>query len=103
MGEFSAWLDAAAARTFVLCATLFVAMNAGAVAMVLKKRDRALVNRWTGRWLAANLALLGAGLGVPLAAKVVHITVEVLSGSPPLPVSSEQELEREKGPARPQR
>jgi hypothetical protein len=81
MNEFSAWLDGAGARVFALCATLFVVMNAGAVALIFVKRDRGIVNRWTARWVAANLALLGAGLGVPVAAKVVRLTVDALSVS----------------------
>ncbi|MGH7711552.1 MAG: hypothetical protein ACREOG_09710, partial [Gemmatimonadaceae bacterium] len=81
MTDFSAWLDGTAARVFALCMTLFVVMNAGAIALVFVKRDRALVNRWTARWLAANLLLLGAGLGVPVAAKVVHLTVDALSAT----------------------
>jgi hypothetical protein len=40
MTEFSAWLDGAGARVFALCATLFVVMNAAAVALVFVKRDR---------------------------------------------------------------
>lgn len=79
MTELSAWLDGAAARVFVVCATLFAALNVGAVLLVVLKRDRGQVNRWTARWLAANFALLGAGLGVPLAAKVVHLTVDAFT------------------------
>lgn len=81
MTELSAWLDGAAARVFALCATLFVLLNVGAVTLLVMKRDRGIVNRWTARWLAANFALLGAGLGVPLAAKVVHVTVDAFSAS----------------------
>jgi hypothetical protein len=93
MTEFSAWLDGAGARVFALCATLFVAMNVAAVALVFVKRDRGIVNRGTARWVAANLVLLGAGLGVPVAAKVVRVTVDALSVPRTLTPPSEREAE----------
>lgn len=93
MNEFSAWLDGAGTRVFVLCATLFVVMNTAAVALVFVKRDRGIVNRWTARWVAANLVLLGAGLGVPVAAKVVRVTVDALSVPRTLTPLGEREAE----------
>ncbi len=101
MTELSAWLDGAAARVFALCATLFVLLNVGAVTLLVMKRDRAMVNRWTARWLAANFALLGAGLGVPLAAKVVHVTVDAFSASRTLTNPPTRETEAELRPVRP--
>ena len=101
MTELSAWLDGAAARVFALCATLFVLLNAGAVTLLVMKRDRSIVNRWTARWLAANFALLGAGLGVPLAAKVVHVTVDAFSVSRTLTNPPTRETEAETRPVRP--
>lgn len=98
MNELSAWLDGAGARVFALCTTLFVVMNAGAIALVFVKRDRGIVNRWTARWLAANMVLLGAGLGVPAAAKVVRVTVAALSVPRTLTPPSEDAAE---GPVRP--
>jgi hypothetical protein len=95
MTDFSAWLDGTAARVFALCATLFVVMNAGAIALVVAKRDRGLVNRWTARWLAANLALVGAGLGVPVAAKVVRLTVVAFGASKSLPLPTDQESDQQ--------
>ena len=103
MNEFSAWLDGTATRVFALCATLFVVMNAAAVALVVLKRDRGLVNRWTARWLAANLALLGAGLGVPVAAKVVRVTADAFAASRTLPLPDNQESEEQRPSRPPQR
>jgi hypothetical protein len=37
------------------------------------------VNRWTGRIVAANLLLLGAGLGVPATAFVAKSVVTTLA------------------------
>ena len=104
MTAFSAWLDGTAARVFAICATLFIVMNAGAIALVVAKKDRGLVNRWTARWLAANLALAGAGLGAPLAAKVVRLTFAAFSASKSLPLSADQESEQQQiRPAPPRR
>jgi hypothetical protein len=100
MGDFSAWLDGTAARVFALCATLLIVMNAAAVALVLAKRDRGIVNRWTARWLAANIALIGTGLGVPTAAKVVRMTVDAFSASRSLPKPVEQEPVLQTAPPR---
>ena len=100
MTEFSAWLDVAGTRVFALCATLFVLMNGAAVAIVFAKRDRGLVNRWTARWLAANMLLVGAGAGVPLAAKLVRMTVDAFSSTPSLSPANEAELEGKVPPTR---
>ena len=62
------WLDQVSSQVFWTCALALVAIDLVAVAAVVQTRSRALVNRWTGPVLAANLLLLGAGLGVPVAA-----------------------------------
>ncbi len=62
------WLDQVSAEVFWTCAAGLVLIDLAAVAVVMATRSRELVNRWTGRVLAANLLLLGAGLGVPAAA-----------------------------------
>ena len=94
MIEISAWLDGAAMRVFAFCATLFVLLNTAAVALIFVKRDRGLVNRWTARWLAANIMLIGSGVGVPLVAKVVRMTVDAFSASKSLtPPSASEESE----------
>jgi hypothetical protein len=62
------WLDQVSATVFWTCAAGLVLVDLAAVAVVMQTRSRELVNRWTGRILAANLLLLGAGLGVPATA-----------------------------------
>ena len=62
------WLDQVSSQAFWTSAMALVAIDLVAVAAVMQTRSRALVNRWTGPVLAANLLLLGAGLGVPVAA-----------------------------------
>jgi len=60
------WLDGLRGTAFAVSATLFLLVNGAALAAFVLKRDRALVNRWTGRVLAANVLLLGTGVGLPL-------------------------------------
>jgi hypothetical protein len=81
MAAFSAWLSDAAAGVLALCATLFVVFNAAAVLLVARTRDRSVVNRWTARWLGINLALLSAGIGVPVLAKLVSVSVAAFSAT----------------------
>ena len=57
------WLDQLSSQVFWTSAMALVAIDLVAVAAVMQTRSRALVNRWTGPVLAANLLLLGAGTG----------------------------------------
>lgn len=75
------WLDGVGSTAFTLSAVAFVALNAIAVAAVLMTRDRGLVNRWTPHFLAANLLLLGTGLGVPLAALAARTVISSVTPS----------------------
>ena len=52
-----------------------------------------MVNRWTSRFLAANLLLLGTGLGVPVAALAVRSTIVTLSPALSLRARSGDKLE----------
>src|SRR5512139_3053433 len=75
------WLDGVGSTAFTLSAAAFVALNAIAVAAVVMTKDRSLVNRWTPHFLAANLLLLGTGLGVPLAALAARTVITAVTPS----------------------
>jgi hypothetical protein len=75
------WLDGVGSTAFTLSAVAFVALNGIAIAAVLLTRDRGLVNRWTPHFLAANILLLGTGLGVPLAALAARTVITVVTPS----------------------
>lgn len=75
---FVHWLDAIGTRALFTAITLFVLANGAFVAGVIARRDRALVNRWTSRLLALDLALLGLGLGVPALSAGARATVRML-------------------------
>ncbi len=64
--DILAMLSGVGSWTLRTALILSVLLNGAAVALVAIRRDRTMVNRWTSRWLAANIALLGVGAGVPL-------------------------------------
>ena len=71
------WLQFIGWTAFWVSVTLFVVINGFGLAMLIAKRDRALVNTWTSRFLAANLVLVGTGLGIPLLTTVSRLAVVV--------------------------
>lgn len=75
------WLDGVGSTAFTVSALAFVALNGIAIAAVLMTRDRGLVNRFTPHFLAANLLLLGTGLGVPLAAMAARTVIAAVTPS----------------------
>jgi hypothetical protein len=76
--DLVAWLAGAGSWAFRTAVTLFLILNVAAIAFVAVRRDRAVVNRWTSPWLAANLALLGLGAGVPLIAALLRVGLSLL-------------------------
>jgi hypothetical protein len=75
-----ALLDGVGTWAWRLGLGLFLVVNGVAIVTVVVTRDRRLVDRWTGRWLAANLAVLGLGAGVPAVAGLLHLAVRLLPG-----------------------
>jgi hypothetical protein len=73
------WLDGVGATAFTVSAVAFVALNVVAITAVVMTRDRGLVNRFTPHFLAANLLLLGTGLGVPLAALAARTVISAVT------------------------
>ena len=80
-GTILSWLDGVGATAFTLSAIAFVAINAIAITTVFLSRDRGIVNRFTPHFLAANLLLLGTGLGVPLAALAARSVISAVTPS----------------------
>jgi hypothetical protein len=69
------WLGAAGAWAWHASLTLLVLLNAAAVVVVAVTRDRGLVNRWTSRWLGANLALVTFGVSAPVVTGLVRLAL----------------------------
>ena len=80
-GTILSWLDGVGSTAFTLSAIAFVAINAIAIGTVLFTRDRGIVNRFTPHFLAANLLLLGTGLGIPLAALAARSVISAVTPS----------------------
>ena len=80
-GTILSWLDGVGSTAFTLSAIAFVAVNAIAIGTVLLTRDRSIVNRFTPHFLAANLLLLGTGLGIPLAALAARSVISAVTPS----------------------
>jgi hypothetical protein len=80
-GTILSWLDGVGSTAFTISAIAFVVVNAIAIATVLLTRDRGIVNRFTPHFLAANLLLLGTGLGVPLAALAARSVIAAVTPS----------------------
>lgn len=89
------WLGSLGSHAFAWSAAAFVLLNGAAIAAVVVTRDRSLVNRWTGRLLAANVVLAGTGLGVPLVTSVAQLAVSALTPSvrAAIPAASDDALE----------
>lgn len=75
------WLANVGTRAFTVSLWLFVLINGAALAAIVISRDRALVNRWTGRLLATNLVLAGTGLGIPVLTAVARVAVSAVTPS----------------------
>ena len=74
-------LDQIGTWTFWTCMSLLVVIDAVAIAAVIQTRSRELVNRWTARLVAANVLLLGGGLGVPMTAYLARSVVIAVAPS----------------------
>jgi len=74
-------LSLVASTTFRWAALAFLVVNGVAAAAVWISRDRRLVNRLTSPLLAANLLLVGAGIGVPAVAMTMRLVVNAVAGT----------------------
>lgn len=81
-----AFLNGLSSKVFWLAAVVFIVLNGAAIAAIAMSRSRRLVNDWTGKLLAADVVLLGVGLGIPLLSGLAKIGVRAVAsvlGSPP--------------------
>lgn len=87
------WLARTGSRVFTLAAWAFVLVNGAAIAAVVVTRDKALVNRWTGRLLAANLVIVGGGLGIPLLTSATRLAVSAAAPALRITIHSDRALD----------
>ncbi|MHB1329473.1 MAG: hypothetical protein ACYC2K_14850 [Gemmatimonadales bacterium] len=83
METFADSIGAFGSTVFRVAAVTFLLLNGAAIAAVVLTRNRELVNRWTGRVLAANLLLLGVGLGTPAVTYCFKMVVQAVSSAQP--------------------
>jgi hypothetical protein len=74
-----AWLQSVAIRAFGISLFLMLAIDGAFALILLVKRDRESVNRWTSRVLAVNLVLAGTGVGVPMLALGSRVAVRAIA------------------------
>jgi hypothetical protein len=74
-----AWLQELAIRAFGISLFLVLAIDGVFAIVLFATRDRAIVNRWTSRVLAANLVLAGTGVGVPVLALGSRLAVRAIA------------------------
>ena len=82
------FLNSLSSKVFWLAAVTFVVLNGAAIAAFALTRSRRLVNDWTGKLVAVDALLLGAGLGIPLLSGLAKIGIRAVAsvlGSPPPP------------------
>lgn len=75
------WLSDFGTQVFFWSLGIFVVVNGVAAIVYLVRRDRTQVNRWTSRILAADLLLVGAGVGVPIVTTLTKLTVNAISAA----------------------
>jgi hypothetical protein len=79
MEAIVSWLDGIGSTAFRTSAALLLSLNAFGAGMIWWTRDRAVVNRWTARFLAANLFLLGTGVGALLMTTVARSALQAFA------------------------
>ena len=78
VNAWQASLGAFAAHLFRWAFLAFIAVNCLAIAAFAVNRSRNFVDRWTPRWLAANLTAIGIGIGGPLAIYTARLVLTAM-------------------------
>ena len=69
------WLGSLGWTAFAGALGALLVLNAASVALLLTRRDRELVQRYTALWLAVNLLLIAIGVGIPAITAVARLTL----------------------------
>jgi hypothetical protein len=73
------FLDGLGSKVFWFAAICLIVLDGAALAVFVATRSRRLVDEWTPKLVAANVTLLGAGLGVPVAAALAKFGVRAIA------------------------
>jgi hypothetical protein len=92
MDALASSLSDLAGAAFRWSAVAFLLVNGVAALVLWITRDRRLVNRFTSPLLAANLLLLGTGVGLPVLAGAMRLVVTAVGSveAPAGPVSADR-------------
>jgi nitrate reductase gamma subunit len=69
------WLASVGWTAFTWALAGLLLLNAGAVALLIRRRDRHMVQRYTSLWLAGNLLLVTVGVGIPAITAVARLAL----------------------------
>ena len=69
------WLGSLGWTAFAWALGALLVLNVASLALLLTRRDRELVQRYTALWLAANLLLVAIGVGIPAITAVARLTL----------------------------
>lgn len=82
------WLQRVGWSAFTWALVGMLLVNGAALFVYIWKRERSLVNSWTGPVLAANILLVAIGVGVPLITSVARLAILGMRGViPGMPLS----------------
>ena len=82
------WLQRVGWSAFTWALAGILVVNGAALFAYIWKRERSLVNTWTGPVLAANILLVAIGVGVPLITSVARLAILGMRGViPGMPLS----------------
>jgi len=74
-------LDSIGTGAKAVALLIFLAANAAYVGGVILRKSQ-FVNRWTSSWLAANVAALAIGAGVPMVTNLMQLALGGDNSSP---------------------
>jgi len=73
------FLESLGSTVFRVAAICFIVVNGAAAVAVVMTQSRRIVDAWIPRLLVLDAVLLGAGLGVPLAAGIAKAGIRALA------------------------
>lgn len=86
----SSWLQSTGWSAFSWALAGLLLVNGVALIAFLWRRERSLVNAWTGPVLAANIVLVAIGIGVPLVTSAARLAILGMSSViPGIAISAE--------------
>ena len=69
------WLQSVGWGAFTWAFAGILLVNGAALVAFIWKRERSLVNAWTGPVLAINIVLVAIGIGVPMVTAVARLAI----------------------------